>query len=89
MILILVKKEWIAEVGEATEGMLIREHSSALSIAYAGRVHMEYPFVQAEMARKVQGGKAFVPVHIPVDAIRGIFDLTDEQEKALGFMNRA
>jgi hypothetical protein len=85
MVLILVRKEWIAEVGDLTEGLLIREHSDALSIVYAAKTEMEYPFVFTELGRAAKEGKTFVPVHIPVDAIRGIFDMTEAEKKKLGF----
>jgi hypothetical protein len=84
MVLILVKKDWIAEIGALAQNLLIKEHSDTLSIAYAGRVQTEYPFVFAELAHTGEG-KSFVPVHIPADAIRGTFDLTEAEEKKLGF----
>jgi hypothetical protein len=84
MVLILVKKEWIAEIGGLAQNLLIKEHSDTLSVAYAGRVQTEYPFIFAELARAGES-KSFVPVHIPVDAIRGVFDLTEADERRLGF----
>jgi hypothetical protein len=84
MVLILVKKDWIAEIGGLAQNLLIKEHSDTLSVAYAGRVRTEYPFVFAELAHTGEG-KSFVPVHIPVDAIRGVFDLTEADERKLGF----
>jgi hypothetical protein len=87
MVLILVRKEWLAEIGELATDLLIREHSDLLSLAYAAKTEMDYPFVYTELGRnsKSKEGKAFVPVHIPVDAIRGMFDMTEAEEKKLGF----
>ena len=84
MVAILVKKDWIAEAGKLANGLLLYVQSESLNLAYASKVSVEYPFVYAELARDTET-KRFVPVHIPADAIRGMFDMDDVQEKKLGF----
>ena len=84
MVALLVKRVWINELGKLAEGLLLYVHSESLNVAYASKVQTEYPFVYAELARDTEP-KTFVPVHIPADAIRGMFNMDPVQEKKLGF----
>jgi hypothetical protein len=87
MIYILVKKSWIQEIGQTSDSFIVEDFTSDLAKVYTTKTEMEYPFVFSNLARKdlTKQGEAFSPAHIPVDAIRGIFDLTEEEKTKLGF----
>ena len=76
------------EIGDMQES-LVRESGAPQDVLslLASEVHVSFPFVDAKIVRR--GGSdidAFVSVKIPTDAVRGIIDLTEAEEKNYGFM---
>lgn len=85
MVVILVKKNWVDEAGELAGDLLVGKHSDALKAVYGTKANVAYPFVNAELARTTGDGNVFAPVSIPVSAIRGMFDMTEAEQRRLGF----
>jgi hypothetical protein len=87
MIIIYVQKNWLVDIGSTADNFLIDERADNYSCLYASSTEMEGPFLLAKLARTkaTEHGEAFLTAHIPVDVIRGIFDLTEAERKKLGF----
>jgi hypothetical protein len=87
MIIIYVKKSWLDEI--ASEHFIVGDRAKELVRLYASKINVVYPFVLADIARSEEGkhGEMFLPSHIPLDVVRGIFDMTEAEKKRLGFFN--
>jgi hypothetical protein len=89
MIAIFVKASWLAEIGDMADEMILRQEADAATVSLlAGEARPGYPFVDAMIARREnpKTEQIFLPVQIPADVVRGIFDLTEGEEKKYGFI---
>jgi hypothetical protein len=87
MIIIYVKKSWLDEI--ASEHFMVGDRANELVRLYASKIDLVYPFVLADIARSEEGKhrEMFLPSHIPVDVVRGIFDDRGGKEEA-GILQR-
>ena len=91
MIAVYVRSSWLEEIGDMQKS-LVRESGPARDVVslLAGEVHVSYPFIDAKIVRRQVSDRdrdrVFLTVQIPVDAVRGIIDLTEAEEKNYGFM---
>ncbi|MGA8223035.1 MAG: hypothetical protein WB780_15410 [Candidatus Acidiferrales bacterium] len=87
MVVIYIQKSWLGTIGEVADLLLTQEHPNDYISVLAGPTVVSFPFVDAELARKVatEKGEYFVPARIPATLISGIFDLTQGETKKFGF----
>ena len=89
MIAVYVRASWLEEIGDMQQS-LVRESGPARDVVslLAGEAHVSYPFIDAKIVRRQASDRegVFLTVRIPVDAVRGIIDLTEAEEKSYGFM---
>jgi hypothetical protein len=87
MIVIFVQKSWLGTIGDVAELLLIEQHPNDYISVLAGPTVVNFPFVEAELARKTvtEQGEIFLPAKIPVGMVSGIFDLTQGETKKFGF----
>ena len=87
MVAIYVQKTWLKTIGDVAELLLVRDHEGAYVSFLAGKIEVNYPFIEAKVARKKFDGNedVFMPAKIPVGVISGIFDLTRKEASKYGF----
>jgi len=87
MVVIFVQKAWLETIGDMAGELIIRSETANAIALFAGRVKINYPFVEAELVRKGEG-KAFIPSHIPSAVITEMFDMTESEAESFGFHPR-
>jgi hypothetical protein len=87
MIAIYVRKDWLAEIGDNATEFLHNDVGNDMVELIASKTELESSFLFCHLLRTKpsETNKGELPAHIPVDVIRGIFDLTENQIKKLGF----
>ena len=64
----------------------VRSESDSCVSLLGGHVKIEYPFVHVDLIRDESSDKKpFIPTHIPVSEIIGMFDLTESEARAYAF----
>ncbi len=89
VLIIYVMTSWLNEVPEIRDSTIIDEEEGAGIAAFvSASVTPGFPFVKAELVRRpADADSPFFLAYIPADAVRGIFDLTEEQAaKVYGFV---
>jgi len=87
MVAIFVQRTWLKTIGDVASLFLTVEHEGEYVSFLAGKIEVNYPFVEAQIARKEvsESSGVFLPAKIPVAVISGIFDLTRNEESKYGF----
>jgi hypothetical protein len=87
MLAIYVQKSWLSSIGDIAQLVVLREEADDVVSLVAGPVRVNFPFVEAELARRevTEKGDVFISAKIPTAVITGIFDLTVGEAKKLGF----
>jgi len=62
MVVIIVRKDWIGEIGKIVGDLLVAPHSGSLMLVYAAKTEMEYPFVFTELARTSEKASLSCPL---------------------------
>ncbi|PYU50437.1 MAG: hypothetical protein DMG48_14085 [Acidobacteria bacterium] len=89
MIVIYIQKNWLDTIGDVKNMILVRsEDENYISVlAMEKKLTAGYPFVEANLIRKMDDDEPFLPAKIPFSLISGIFDLTKkETESRFGFV---
>ncbi len=89
MNVIYIQKSWLNTIGDIKDMILVRsEDENYISVlASEKKLTASYPFVEANLIRKVEYDEPFLPAKIPFSIISGIFDLTrKETESKFGFV---
>jgi hypothetical protein len=87
MVAIYVQRTWLKTIGDVADLLLTVEHEGEYVSFLAGKIEVNYPFVEAKVARKevTETHDVFLPAKIPVGVISGIFDLTRKEASKYGF----
>jgi len=89
VIVIYIQKNWLDTIGDVKNMILVRsEDENYISVlAMEKKLTAGYPFVEANLIRKMDDDEPFLPAKIPFSLISGIFDLTKkETESRFGFV---
>jgi len=89
MNVIYIQKSWLNTIGDIKDMILVRsEDENYISVlASEKKLTASYPFVEANLIRKVEYDEPLLPAKIPFSFISGIFDLTrKETENKFGFI---
>ena len=81
MVAIYVQRTWLKTIGDVAGLLLVVEHEGDYVSFLAGKIEVNYPFVEAKIARRQieDTHDVFLPAKIPVGVISGIFDLTRKE----------
>jgi len=84
---IYVQRAWLKTIGDVADLLQTREEVGDYVSFLAGKIEVNYPFVQADIARKevTETSEVFVSALIPVNVVHGIFDLTRKEVRKYGF----
>jgi hypothetical protein len=87
MVAIYVQRDWLKTIGETAKLLFVMEHEGEYIALLAGKVEMDYPFVDAQVVRskRTEYDDAFLTALIPSHLVSGIFDLTVAEAKQYGF----
>ncbi len=87
MVAIYVHRDWLKTIGDVADLLLTIEHEGDYVSFLAVKIEVNYPFVEAKVARKeiLETHDVFLPAKIPVAAVTGIFDLTRKEASKYGF----
>ncbi len=89
MVVIYIQKNWLDTIGDIKDMILVRsEDENYISVlAMEKKLTVGYPFVEANLIRKMDDDEPFVPAKIPFSLVSGIFDLTKkEMQSKFGFV---
>jgi len=84
---IYVQRSWLKTIGSVAELLLTVEHEGEYISFLAGKIEINFPFVECKVARKEvnETHDVFLPAKIPVNVVSGIFDLTRKEASKYGF----
>jgi hypothetical protein len=87
MVEIYVQRTWLKTIGDVADLFLTIDHEGEYVSFLGGKVEVNYPFVEAQFARRdvTETDEVFLPAKIPAAVISGIFDLTEGGESKYGF----
>lgn len=87
MFAIYVQRSWLNTIGDIANIIAVYEQTGDCVSVLAGSAAVNYPFVEAKLARKqpTEKGDAFLPAQIPVAVVSGIFNLTSGEVSKYGF----
>ncbi len=87
MVAIYVQKSWLKTIGKVAKLLLTQDEDGDYISFLAGKVEVNFPFVEAKVARTEgeETDNVFLPLKIPVAVISGIFDLTRKEVSKYGF----
>lgn len=91
MFIIFVKREWLSEVGTLPNHLRVVPQKDAPADAnqclVASKIEWEHPFLRAELerAKEGKGGDKFLTSFIPLDVVRGMFQLSQHERTMIGF----
>jgi hypothetical protein len=81
MVAIYVQRTWLKTIGDVADLLLTVEHDGEHISFLAAKIEVNFPFLEAEIAKKEVTGThdVFLPALIPVNVVSGIFDLTKKE----------
>jgi hypothetical protein len=87
MFAIYVQRTWLNTIGDVAGLVTIWEQTGDCVSVLAASAAINYPFVEAKLARKqsTEKGDAFLPAQIPIAVVSGIFNLTSGEVSKYGF----
>ena len=87
MVAIYMQRTWLKTIGDVAALLMVLEHEGEYVSFLAGKIEVNYPFIEAKVARKKfdENEDVFLPAKIPVGVISGIFDLTRKEASKYGF----
>ncbi len=89
MVVIYIQKNWLDTIGDIKDMILVRsEDENYISVlASEKKLTAGYPFVEANLIRKMEYDEPVLAAKIPFSLISGIFDLTKkETQSKFGFV---
>ena len=88
MIGIYIQKSWLDTIGDMKDVFFFREKANNHIMVIAGKVQVNYPFLEAKLARKqaTDSGEVFLAARIPTGLVSGTFDLTEGETSEYGFV---
>ena len=82
MIVIYVQKSWLAEIGDSARHFVVGIQENDCVRLLAASTKIDQPFLVAQLARTnvtSRNDTFLLTAHIPLDLVRGIFDLTETE----------
>jgi len=89
MVVIYIQKSWLDTIGDIKDMILVRsEDENYISVlASEKKLTAVYPFVEANLIRKMEYDEPVLSAKIPFSLVSGIFDLTKkETQSKFGFV---
>ncbi len=83
MIVIYVQKSWLAEIGDSAGHFFVEVQENDCVKLLAASTEIDHPFLVAQLARTnvTSRNETFLlTAHIPLNLVRGIFDLTEAEK---------